>query len=211
MSLFVTFEGPDGSGKSTQARLLAAALRARGHAVVETREPGGTLVGERIRDILLHPSGPPITQLTEALLLNASRAQLLAEVIVPALGRGEIVLCDRYADSTLAYQAYGRGMDEEVIRDLQAIATNGVLPNLTVYVDIEPETGQARTAARGAQNRLDGLDIDFHRRVRAGYRALAAAEPERWLVVDGNDSPEDIHRAILQRVDRVLKEVTNAL
>lgn len=210
MSLFVTFEGPDGSGKSTQLRLLADALRSEGHSVRETREPGGTPLGERVREILLHPEGPPIAHLTEALLLSASRTQLLDEVILPALARGEIVLADRYADSTIAYQAYGWGLDEQVIRDLQAIATSGIVPHLSVFVDIEPEVGLARTAARGPRNRLDRQDLAFHRRVREGYLQIIARDPARWLVVDGNATPENIHHTILQGVHRLLKEVTSA-
>lgn len=206
MALFVSFEGPDGSGKSTQIARLAAALRGQGRVVTETREPGGTPLGEQLREILLRPQAPPATPLAMALLLSASRAQLLEDVILPALARGEIVLADRYADSTIAYQAYGLGLDVRVVRDLQAIATNGIQPDLTIYLDIPPEVSVSRTAVRGERNRLDAQDLAFHRRVWEGYRQMAADDAGRWLVLDGNVSPQDLHHAILQAVHRALTE-----
>ncbi len=205
--LFVTFEGPDGSGKSTQARLLAAACRVQGFDVVETREPGGTPLGERIRRLLLDPDSPRPVPLAMALLLSASRAQLLSDIILPALGRGAIVICDRYADSTMAYQSYGLGLDTEVVRDMTAIATNGVQPDVSIYVDIPVEVGLSRVAARGALNRLDAETIHFHRNVRSGYLRIIAEDPGRWLVVDGTQPIEAVHQQImgtlLPRLERV--------
>ncbi len=210
MPLFVTFEGPDGSGKSTQAPLLAAAWRERGRDVVETREPGGTPLGERIRELLLDPEAPRPIPLAMALLLSASRAQLLSDVILPALGRGDIVICDRYADSTMAYQSYGLGLDTEVVRDMTAIATNGVQPDVSIFVDIPVEVGLRRVAARGALNRLDAETVLFHQNVRAGYLQIIAREPERWLVVDGTQAIEVIHEQIVAALTPLLGKVATA-
>jgi dTMP kinase len=208
--LFVTFEGPDGSGKSTQARLLAAAFRRQGLNVVETREPGGTPLGERIRELLLDPESPRPIPLAMALLLSASRAQLLSDVILPALGRGAIVICDRYADSTMAYQSYGLGLDAEVVRDMTAIATNGVQPDVGIYVDVPIEVGLSRAVARGALNRLDAETIHFHRNVRSGYLRIVAEEPDRWFVVDGTQSVETVHRQIMTAISPLLAGMSTA-
>lgn len=207
MALFVSFEGPDGSGKSTQARLLAASIRERGHVVVETREPGGTAVGEGIRKLLLDPALPRPTPLAMALLLSASRAQLLSDIILPALGRGEVVVCDRYADSTMAYQSYGLGLDSEVVQNLTVIATDGVQPDVSVYVDVPVEVGLQRVAARGELNRLDAETLQFHEKVRAGYYRIIDREPERWLVVDGSLPIETIHQQIITSITTVLEGV----
>jgi dTMP kinase len=203
--LFISFEGPDGSGKSTQAAMLARVLRSRGVQVVETREPGGTAAGEHIRGILLDPQGPPLTPLVMALLLSASRAQLLEEIIVPALKAGKTVVTDRFADSTLAYQGYGLGLDRDVVRGLSRIATGGRVPNVSIYVDIDPILGLERVAARGAANRLDNENLEFHRRVRNGYFQLMSEEPARWRQVDGSGSPEEVHRDVVQVLDERLR------
>ena len=207
MGLFLTFEGPDGSGKSTQAHLLASELQTRGHDVLETREPGGTPVGEAVRHILLDLDGPDQSPLTMALLLSASRAQLVTDVILPALERGQTVIVDRYADSTVAYQGYGFGLDLEVVRELSRIATRGVTPDHTVLVDVPVELGLERVHRRGAHNRLDAPDIAFHERVREGYHRLAAAQPERWVTVDGTQDSQRVHRALMDTLAPFLQEV----
>ncbi|HLJ66553.1 MAG TPA: dTMP kinase [Chloroflexota bacterium] len=200
MGLFISFEGPDGSGKSTQAHLLAEALRARGLPVTETREPGGTPVGERVRDVLLDPDSPSPSPLVMALLLSASRAQLVEDVIRPALARGDIVVVDRYADSTTAYQGFGLGVDRSILNEMRKIATGGLDPNVTVYVDVEPRVGAARMKRRGAHNRLDRESEAFHARVREGYRQLIAEAGKRWVCVDGDAPPEAVHQQIMTRL-----------
>ncbi|WP_288434661.1 dTMP kinase [uncultured Deinococcus sp.] len=197
--LFLTFEGPEGAGKSTQLAALVRRLRAAGHTVTETREPGGTLLGTEVRRVVLDPAlemGP----LPEFLLYSASRAQLVAEVIRPALERGEVVVCDRYADSTLAYQGYGRGLDLGFLERVTQEATGGLRPDLTVLLDLDPALGLARAAQRGQPDRLERADLAFHTRVREGFLALAAAEPGRVLVMDAtrpeNDLSADIWTAV---------------
>lgn len=207
MGLFITFEGPDGSGKSTQAHLLGESLRSAGHSVTETREPGGTAVGERVRALLLDPDAPQATPLVMALLLSASRSQLVAEVIRPALAGGKTVIADRYAESTVAYQSFGFGLDRRVIGQLTAIATEGLRPDRIVYVDVPPHVGLSRSAARGGRNRLDAASLDFHERVRTGYLELMSEEPDRWVRVDGTRSVECVHRAILDGLQPVLGTV----
>ena len=199
---FIAFEGPEGGGKTTQARLAAAALRARGLSVTLTREPGGTAIGEQLRAILLQQSASAMLPQTEALILLAARAQHVREVIVPALERGDVVLCDRYAGATYAYQGYGRGLPLEDLRRLQAFAAGPLLPALTILCDLPAEVGLARRTAAGDVNRIDDAGLDFHRRVRDGYLALAAAEPERWAVVDAT-APLDVVR---ERVLAILSE-----
>ncbi len=204
MPLFISFEGPDGSGKSTQAKMLAEALRARGLGVVETREPGGTPLGEGIRNLILDPASPEMSPLAMALLMSASRAQLLREIILPALGGGKIVIVDRYADSTLAYQSYGLGLDAEVVRNMTAIATDGVQPDVTVYVDVPVEVGLERVAARGMGNRLDAKTVAFHQRVRSGYLDMVQQDPERWFQINGAAHPDQVHREIMALLERHL-------
>jgi len=185
VSLFVTFEGIEGSGKSTHLRLLAAALRAAGHGVVETREPGGTSLGRSLRDLLLQPSSTPPEPLAELLLYCADRAQHAAEVIRPALAAGRVVLCDRFSDSTIAYQGYGRGLDLATVRALDAEARRDLEPDLTFLLDCPPATGLARARARsGTGDRFEQEALAFHEAVRRGFHALAAAAPERYRLVD---------------------------
>ena len=207
MGFFLTFEGPDGSGKSTQANMLAVALRDRGLDVVETREPGGTGVGEAVRHVLLDVDGPPMNPLTMALLLSASRAQLVSDVIRPALEQGSMVVADRYADSTVAYQSYGFGLDLGVVRDLARIATGGLAPAASVFVDVPVAVGLERMGRRGARNRLDMPSLEFHERVRNGYLQEIAQEPSRWIVVDGNQDPQSVHAAVMQRLAPLFEEV----
>jgi dTMP kinase len=207
MGLFLTFEGPDGSGKSTQARLLASELRSRGHDVVETREPGGTSVGEAVRHVLLDVNGPAMSPLTMALLMSASRAQLVSDVIVPALDEGRTVIADRYTDSTVAYQSYGFGLDLGVVKELARIATTGLTPRVSVYVDVPVEVGLERTHRRGSRNRLDVPDVGFHNRVRNGYLRSIEQEPDRWVMVDGTQDPESVHAAVMCKLTPLLEEV----
>ncbi len=184
--VFITIEGPDGSGKTLQAARLHALARERGVPCILTREPGGTWAGERIREILLGASSTNerISPRADALLFSAGRAQLIAEVVLPALERGEVVIDARHADSTLAYQGFGRGLDVEELRAVQRFATDGVVPDLTILLDLPVELGLARKVAT-EENRFEvGFDVAFHERVRAGYLVLAANEPERFVVVD---------------------------
>jgi dTMP kinase len=201
---FISFEGPEGSGKSTQIHRLAAALAEQGHAVWTTREPGGTRAGETIRPILLGPQAGPLSAWSEALLFTAARAQLVEEVIRPRLHRGELVLCDRYSDSTLAYQGYGRGIDLETLRRLQSKATGGLSPDLTLLLDLPVETGLARIP-RNAKDRLDRETIAFHQRVHAGYREMAAREPHRWRQVDASRDPDKVASRILELAVEALR------
>jgi len=206
--VFVTFEGPDGSGKSTQSVLLERALHARGLRVVCTREPGGTAIGEQIRAVLHSHANTAMVPAAEVLLYSADRAQHVSEVIRPALARGDVVICDRYAESTLAYQGYGRGLDMEALRRITAFAIGELWPDLVVYLDLDVELGlqrkQQQVAGGGEWNRMDQESLVFHRRVREGYLAMARAEPTRWLVVDATQPIEAIHRLICERIDELL-------
>lgn len=206
MSLFVTFEGPEGSGKSTQIRQLAAALEAQKLSVLVTREPGGTTIGNAIRAVLLDPARTEMSPRAETLLFNAARAQIVDQVIRPALAEGTLVLCDRYADSTLAYQGYGHGQPLEPLRQLAAYATAGLMPDLTIYLDIDVQEGLKRKQAGGAEewNRMEEKALAFHQAVRAGYLQLAAAEPQRWLVVDAAQSIEAVHAEIFSCVQTLI-------
>jgi dTMP kinase len=195
---FISFEGPEGGGKSTQIQRLAAALAEQGYVVWTTREPGGTRVGETIRPTLLgQRQTANLSGWTEALLFTAARAQLVSEVIRPRLQRGELVLCDRFSDSTLAYQGFGRGLDLDALRRLQAQATDGLVPDLTLLLDLPVEAGLARIPRR-AQDRLDRETIGFHQRVHAGYRTMAAAEPQRWREVDASSDPGQVAQRVLE-------------
>jgi dTMP kinase len=187
---FITFEGIDGCGKTTQFRLLAQTLRDRGEDVAETVEPGGTPIGQQIRKILLDPASGEIQPRTELLLYFASRAQNVDRVIRPALDSGRIVLCDRFTDSTLVYQGCGRGLDTDVVRDLDRIACRGLKPDVTILIDIDLETSLMRARRRNErvgplESRIDEESAAFHERVRLGYLALAETEPERIVVIDG--------------------------
>lgn len=200
--MFITLEGPDGAGKTSQAARLAAALAADGVDVVLAREPGGTELGERLREILLQRDDLAIQPLADALLFNASRAQLVAEVIRPALDAGRTVVCARFADSTLAYQGYGAGLDLDLLRRLEAIATGGLRPNLTVLLDLPAEAGLTRKRrGRADLTRFESRpDLAFHRRVRAGFLRLARAEPERWRVIDSTRPRAVVGREIAATV-----------
>ena len=204
--MFITFEGIEGSGKTTQQRLVAEHLRARGRTVVVTKEPGGTPLADRIRAILLD-SANVIDPIAEVFLFAASRRQHTTEVIEPALKRGEVVLCDRYADSTLAYQGFGRLIDLDRLRVLNEWATNALVPDVTLLFDLAEETGLHRANSRNAaapqdEGRFEAEDLRFHRRVREGYLAMATAEPRRFAIVDADGTIEEVFErtlAVLQQ------------
>lgn len=204
--LWITFEGGDGSGKSTQAQQLAQWLRDHGRTVVHTREPGGSEVGVLIRDIVLHHRGE-IAPRAEALLYAADRAHHVATVVRPALARGEVVIQDRYLDSSVAYQGAGRVLDAAQVRDLSLWAAEGALPDLTVLLDLEPAAARARLdSADKPFDRLEAEREDFHTRVREAFLALAAAEPERFLIVDATQSPATIADVIQRRLEILLAQ-----
>jgi dTMP kinase len=199
--LFITFEGMDGSGKTTQMHRLAARLRGLGRTVLETAEPGGTPIGMKIRRILLDAANQELSATTEVLLYFASRSQNVDEWIAPALGRGEVVLSDRFTDSSLVYQGYGRNLGVEAIVALERIACRGLKPDLTLLVDIGAETSLARARARNlaqphCETRMDDQSIEFHRKVYEAYHGLAAREPERVKVVDGRADADAIEREV---------------
>ncbi len=200
--VFITIEGCEGTGKSTQAQRLAEALRGAGLAVTEVREPGGTRVGEAVRAILLDPAHAGLDHRAELLLYEASRAQLLAEQIRPTLAAGNVVVCDRFVDSTTAYQGYGRGLPLHEVTMLNAFATGGRLPDLTVVLDLDAAEGLCRATGLGA-DRLEAEDAAFHDRVRDGFLAIAAAEPDRVVVVDANGTPDEVASRVLDAVKRV--------
>ncbi len=207
---FITFEGIEGSGKSTQIALLRDHLRQQGKTVTLTREPGGTSIGDQLRKVLLDPANKGLDPTAELLLYAASRSQHLREVILPSLAGGRIVLCDRFSDATLAYQGYGRGLSIPVIRELDRIVTAGLRPRLTVLLDIDARTGLGRARGRNAaeglhgEARFENEDIAFHTRVREGYLLLAREEPERIRLVNAARSPEEIQREIRQIIAPVL-------
>ncbi len=199
----IAFEGVEGAGKSTQLELLRQELEKRGHQVATTREPGGTPAGEAIRVILLDRAST-LDARTEALLFAAARAQLVEQVIRPALERGEVVLCDRYLDSSLAYQGVARGLGEEPVREINRFATGGLLPDLVVLLRLDPAEGLAR--GRGSRDRIEGLDLEFHRKVARGFLDLAEAEPARFAVVDAAAPPEAVASEVRAAVLSLLEE-----
>ena len=203
MSLFITFEGEEGSGKTFQTRALYRRLNKLVVPAVLTHEPGGTVAGERIARLVKWAHDVGISPLAELLLFNASRAQLVEEVIQPALKNGKVVICDRYADSTIAYQGYGRGLDMKTTKVINDTATRGLKPDLTILLDLPFEAGIARKINR-KHDRFEQETIAFHNRVRKGYLKMAAEEPERWLVVDATQSKEKIKMIIWERVSRLL-------
>ncbi len=204
LSLFVTFEGPEGGGKTTQIRLLGEYLRARGLAVLVTREPGGSPVSEQIRQVILSKRNLAIAPETEALLFSAARAQIVAELIRPALAAGKIVLCDRFADSTMAYQGYGLGLDLDALRAITRFATGGLTPDLTVYLDLPVEMGIARKRP-GEVNRLDQKEIAYHQRVRAGFLELIQVNSPRWVTVDATRSTDAVQKEIRGAIEQRLQ------
>ncbi|HXW00432.1 MAG TPA: dTMP kinase [Anaerolineae bacterium] len=214
LSLFITFEGPDGSGKSTQINLIANHLTRQGYKVLCTREPGGTAIGDQIRQVLHDINNTEMSARAEILLYSASRAQLVEQVILPHLAQGGVVLCDRYADSTYAYQGYGRQLDFETLRLITEFATQGLKPNLTIYLDVPVEEGLRRKSGanvtgEGEWNRMDQLELAFHQRVRAGYLEMAHKAPERWLIVDASAPVDQINQLICRWLEQVLPVASN--
>lgn len=210
MSCFITLEGPDGSGKTTQVRKLYDTLLRAGYPVLLLHEPGSTAIGDQIRRILHDPANTEMQPNAEVLLYSASRAQLVGQVILPALSAGQVVLCDRYAQSTLAYQGYGHGLDLDALKAITRFATHGLQPDLIVYLDIDPSQGLTRKLddyrkGEGEWNRMDQKEVEFHRRVREGYLRMAAQEPHRWFVLDATQPIQAVSHAIADRVVQVLE------
>jgi dTMP kinase len=208
--MFITLEGPEGSGKTCQIPGLADFLRRHGYEVITTREPGGTMIGDQVRNVLMNLENTAMYPRTEILLFQASRAQLVHEVIVPNLEAGKVVICDRYADSTIAYQGYGHQTDLQELHNIVNFATGGLKPDLTILFDLDVETGLKRRSADGDWNRLDAYELAFHRRVRAGYHSMAAAEPQRWVTLDAAQSIETVQaelcRLVLERLQQAVEK-----
>lgn len=198
--VFLSFEGIEGTGKSTQARLLFEHLREKGFDAVLTEEPGGTKIGRKIREVLLSPDHQEMTPLTELLLYFASRTQHLAQVIIPAVNRGAVVITDRFTDSTIAYQGYGRGIALHFLHSLDTIATEGMQPNITLLLDLDAETGLSRNRGINKTDRLELEDIEFHTRVRNGFLELAAQQPERIKIIDASLEKEEVRKRVLDLV-----------
>ena len=209
--MFITFEGLDGSGKTTQARSAAAHLREAGYDVLLTREPGGTVIGDQIRAVLHDLNNTAMHPTTELLLYNASRAQLTAEVLRPHLENGGLVICDRFYDSTLAYQGYGHQLDLNILRAVVTFATGGLRPDLTLFLDITPEEGLERrrqASLFGEEwNRLDDMELAFHQRVYEGYQQLMRDEPQRWVRISALQSIEQVQADILRQLESRLSPV----
>jgi dTMP kinase len=208
--LFITFEGPEGSGKSTQLHMLAEYLRSAGHEVLETAEPGGTPIGAQIRRVLLDAKNRELCATAELLLMFASRAQNVDQYILPALGSGSIVLCDRFTDSTLVYQGIARGLGSEVVYDVDRIACRGLVPDLTLVIDIDTETGLGRARLRNdetqeVETRLDEEELSFHRKVREAYHQLSLDEPRRVKKIDGARRPEVIAMDVREQAEELLR------
>jgi dTMP kinase len=205
MALFITFEGGEGSGKSLQTRTLYRRLNRLAIPAVLIHEPGSTVLGEKLTRLLKWARNTSISPMTELMLFNASRAQLLAEVVRPSLKAGKIVICDRYTDSTVAYQGYGRRIDIETIKNVNLMATGALKPDLTVLLDISPEEGFARKSGQ-EPDRFEKEAKAFHRRVRKGYMQLAAGEPQRWLVIDAALPKEKIKQMVWQKVSSLIEK-----
>ena len=206
--LFITFEGTDGAGKTTQIQRLAADLSKANYDVCLTREPGGTPISEQIRDMLLNPDHSEMSATTELLLYAASRAQHVSEVIKPALKAGKVVISSRFADATVIYQGYGRGLDLERIQHLNRIATDGVKPDVTFVLDLPVEIGLQRVqSSRGGLDRLEREKIEFHRRLREGYQTIAQQEPQRLKIIDAQRNPEQVYAQIQAIIQPLLQKL----
>lgn len=200
--LFITLEGGDGAGKSTQIRNIESYFAAKGRTVLLTREPGGPRISEKLREILLDTQNTEMDPVTEMLIYAAARAQHVREVIEPALERGDVVICDRYVDSSVAYQGYGRDLGS-MVTEVNRHATGGLAPDLTIWLDIDPEVGKARASGDEGPDRLDLEPTDFHARVHSGYEAIAREEPERFRRIDATGTVEEIKALIYECLDRL--------
>lgn len=205
MGLFITFEGPDGSGKTTLTSRLATYLENKNHDVMLTREPGGIGISEKIREIILDPLNDKMDDRTEALLYASSRRQHLIEKVLPALENGKIVLCDRFLDSSLAYQGYARGIGIQEVLDINLFAIENHLPNLTIFIDVDPIVGLSRVGNRGDKDRLELAGDSFHNRVYEGYKKVIEMYPERIRVVDGNQSIDEVFNDVVKIVEAVIQ------
>jgi dTMP kinase len=207
--MFITLEGPEGSGKTSHIPILKEYLQRAGYLVTTTREPGGTSIGDQIREVLLSNKNTEMHPRTEILLFQASRAQLVEQLISPLNSRNEIVLCDRYADSTIAYQGYGHQVDLNQLRSIISFATGGLIPDLSILLDLDVQVGLKRRQKVGDVNRLDKFVIEFHERVRYGYHELVKSEPERWVVIDAeqpfNDVQRNLQQVVIQRLTTLKK------
>jgi len=203
---FITLEGPDGSGKSTQSLLLARYLKRKGYKVVRTREPGGTSIAEALRRIILNPKNR-ISKVTEVLLYEAGRAQHTSELILPALQKGKTVICERYTDATLAYQGYGRKLDIRMVKELNRIASSGLKPDLTILLDLDVREGldRARKVSRGRMDRMEQESIRFHERVRKGYLEIASREPGRVKLIKVKETPQKTHLEVVKVIEKLVK------
>lgn len=206
MRNFITLEGPDGGGKSTQAKRLVDHLQAQGHEVLLTREPGGTEIGDQIRQVIMSLENKSMSPEAEFLLFSASRAQVVRELIEPQLERGGIVVCDRFYDSSLAYQGYGHELDLELLRTITGFVSGGLVPDLTFLLDLTSELGLERRKHDGRWNRLDDYDLAFHERVREGYHRLAELDPDRWVQIDAAQIEDEIQEQIRETVARRLDD-----
>ncbi|MFQ5559597.1 MAG: dTMP kinase [Nitrospinota bacterium] len=205
---FISFEGVEGSGKTTQVKLLGRALSEKGHHCITTREPGGTVIGNRVRSLLLHPENDSLDPLAELLLYEACRAQLVGEVILPEIERGSVVLCDRFTDSTFAYQAKARGLNRDLVYQLNHIAASGFVPDKTIFLDLDPKEGLRRARGRNTvsqgindESRFENEALDFHSRVREGFLEIAEREPDRVKVISAEESILEIQEKILLEID----------
>ena len=204
MGLFITMEGPDGSGKSTQIELLRDYLSGKGYDIIICREPGGTKISEAIRQVILNKDFTEMGNMTEMLLYAAARAQLVEEVIRPALENDKIVICDRFVESSAVYQGIARGMGIELVYEINQYAIGDTMPDLTIMIDIDAGTGISRKKKQAELDRMDRETMEFHQRVVEGYRKIAVQYPERILKIDGSGSIEDIHRQITAAVDKII-------
>lgn len=204
--MFITLEGPEGSGKTSQMPLLAEYLSDLGYEVLTTREPGGTPISDQIREVLMSMKNQEMHPRTEILLFLAARAQLVEQEIKPALQNGKIVLCDRYGDSTLAYQGYGHGLDLQILRQMLHFATDGIKPDLTLLLDLDVEAGLKRKKSSSEWNRTDAYEVALHKRVRAGYLQLASEEPWRWVKIDAMQDKAQVQEAMRAAIAARLKK-----
>ena len=201
--IFITLEGGDGAGKSTQIDNIKRYFEERGYDVLISREPGGTHIGEKLRDILLDRSNSEMDDVTEMLVYAASRAQHVSELIKPSLDEGKVVICDRYVDSSLAYQGYGRELGS-IVKDVNDVATRGLLPDITFWLDLDPEEGRRRAGNEGELDRLEVENKEFHTRVRNGFRAICEADPKRIKKIDASESVEEMKQRIYEHLDEML-------